>query len=338
MRAYLGAATQGGDGTPAAGIGLVDVDGPDVAPVAIGATEAVNPMYLALAPADDVLYAVHESTPGLVSAWRIQGDTLRPAGEPRMSGGDGPCHVSAHPSGRFVLVANYGSGTVAVLPVRPDGSLEDPSDVAQHSGAGPDLDRQAGPHAHMIVTDPAGDVLACDLGTDEVRRYGLDEATGRLRPRDPLVMPAGSGPRHLVVDGRYAYVVGELDSTVSVVDLDAERVVETVSTQPTARTAPSHPSAIRLSPDGRFLYVANRGPDVVAVLAVERTAIELIGTVPSGGTHPRDLALHPMGTCLYVANQHSDTISAFRIDPASGLPEPQGQAFSTPSPTCIVFG
>jgi 6-phosphogluconolactonase (cycloisomerase 2 family) len=191
----------------------------------------------------------------------------------------------------------------------------------------------------MIVTDPlGGDVLASDLGTDEVRRYRLDETTGRLRQRDPLVMPAGSGPRHLIVDRRYAYVVGELDSTVSVVDLDAERVVETVSTQPTARTAPSHPSAIRLSPDGRFLYIANRGPDDIAVLAVERSALELIGTVPSGGTHPRDLALDPAGAYLYVANQHSDAITAFRIDPATGLPEPHGPAFSTPSPTCIVFG
>lgn len=335
MRAYLGAATSGGGGNPAEGITILEIDGPTITPVGSGAHGVPNPMYLAFGPRPDVLYTVHEVTEGAVSAWRIDGSQLVEVGAAQSVGGTHPCHLGVHPSGSHVFVANYADGTVAVLPVLEDGSLGPATSVVQHEGTGPNTARQEGPHAHMVLAD--GEILlAVDLGTDAIYRYELDPDWGRLELLDVIDLPPGAGPRHLVVRGRTAFVANELDSTVSVVDLDAGTVTATSSTLAPGDEAQSMPSAIRLSADGRFLYVANRGPDTIAVLTADDNPT-LIDTVPTGGVHPRDATLSPDGANLYVANQFSDTVAVFAVDTATGHLESAGTPFATPSPASIVF-
>jgi 6-phosphogluconolactonase len=267
MRAYLGAASSAGQGSPASGITVLDVDGASFTPVSTAETS--DPMYLALSQDGSVLYSLAERAQGQVRAWSVDGDRLTALGEPQATGG-GPCHLSIHPGGRYLLTASYGSGTLAVHPILDDGSLAPASDTVRHAGGGPNGERQEAAHAHMIVTDPGtgpgrGHVLAADLGTDTVYRYRLDEKNDTLKLADELRTPPGTGPRHLVVQGQYAYVANELDSTVTVMDLSAGSVLSTVSTRPEGDDAASHPSAIRLSEDGRFLYVANRFVDEIAV-------------------------------------------------------------------------
>lgn len=295
-------------------------------------------MYLALSLDGRVLYSIGEGDAGVVQAWAVDGAGLTPLGDSQSTVGSAPCHLSVHPSGSYLFCACYGSGTLSVHPIADDGSLSAATDVVQHNGSGPNQDRQEAPHAHMIVTDPErGHVLAADLGTDTVYRYRLDEAAGTLRLTDELRTPAGAGPRHLVIRGQYAYVANELDSTVTIMDLDAGDVLATVSTRPSGANGVSYPSAIRISADGGFLYVANRVPDEIAVLSVAGPDVALMTTVSCGGEHPRDIVLSPDGTYLYSANQFGDTITSFQIDAETGIPAPVGEPFRTPSPACIVW-
>jgi 6-phosphogluconolactonase len=331
MRAFIGAATSAGQGSPAGGVTVADIDKGVVTPLDTAALTGVdNPMYLTWSPDGRVLYSVHETAAGAVSAWLPGDDGVRPVGEPRSTGGDGPCHLSVHPSGGYLLTADYGSGSISVHPIGPDGALDEATDVVRHG---------AGAHAHMIVTDTArGHVLVADLGTDTLYRYRLDEATGRLSLDDEILFAAGSGPRHLVLRDRYAYVVTELASTVAVVDLTAGTVVADVATHVDDGRGASYPSAIRLGAGGRFLYVANRFVDDIAVLSADGPDVALVATVPCGGAHPRDIELDPDGQYLYVANQFSDQLVSFRIDQQTGVPETTGQVLSTPSPASILFG
>ncbi len=322
---------------------MLDINGPEVRTVAAAAPEAGNPMYLALSADSTVLYAAHAQSPATVSAWQVAADssTLSPLGTIRSSGGNVACHLSVHPSGRYLLTANYGSGTIAVHPINDDGSLEEASDVVHHDGRGPHPDRQSTSHIHMATTDPViedgrGHVLAVDLGTDTIRRYELDLDAGRLTPVDVIQLPPGSGPRHLVVAGAYAYVAGELDSSLTVVDLSSSppAVVYTVTTHPDGGPEPSYPSAIRLSPDGRYCYVANRGPNTIATFAVDGSTVTPIGAVPAGGDYPWDMIAADQH--LYVVNQRTSALTTFEIDPASGLPSPVGEPVDVAFPVCLL--
>lgn len=337
MRAFIGAANDMGSGSPAEGISIVDIDGAAMTPIVTVASPLDNPMYLAM-PADArTLYSVHEADSGHVSAWTVGTDSLRPLGDAQPTHGRGTCHLSVHPSGEYLFAANYGSGSISVHPILDDGRLAPASDIVQHTGSGPTT-RQERPHAHMMVTDPdTGLILAVDLGVDAIFRYRL--ADGQLTVEDTIDFPAGAGPRHLVILGRRAYVANELDSSVSVVNLDAGRVLSTVSTLPAnGRTnVASYPSAIKVTPDGRFLFVANRGPDTVAVMAVEADTVRLVHTEPTRGEHPRDLTVSPDGSWVYVANQFSNSIAAYSVDGESGTLSAEGELFIAPSPTCIVF-
>lgn len=346
MRAYIGGGTQG-PGSPASGIVVVDIDGPRITEAGRGAETAGNPMYQVLSASGSMLYTVHETKPGFVSAWAVDGAGLRQVGQPRSSGGAGPCHLSLHPGGRFLLTANYGDGTHATVPVLDDGSLGEPVTTVQLTGSGPVSGRQESSHAHQVVVDPVegparGHVLVTDLGADRMHRYLMDPSTGALEEADVAALPPGSGPRHLVVSGRYAYVAGELDSTVTVLDLTTSPAsvvahVPTVDPGAAAGRAPSQPSAIRLGADRRFLYVANRGVDEIAVLAVDGADVSLVGSVPCGGDHPRDLVVSPDGGHVFAANQFGDNVVSFAVDAATGLLSPTGDVFSTGSPSNLTF-
>ncbi|NED97886.1 lactonase family protein [Phytoactinopolyspora alkaliphila] len=339
MYAYIG--TMASQDDPARGITVVDLDGPRTRVAGSTAGSATNPMYFATSADQAVLYAAHATADGQVSAWMVRGAVLTQLGPTRHTGGGVACHLSVDPRGRHLLTTNYASGTIAVHTINDDGTLGDASDVIQHPGVGTRGRRQGGSHPHMITADPSdrpgrGHFLAVDLGTDTIYRYRLDTSTGHLDEADLVTLPLGTGPRHLAVHGDYAYVVGELGSTVTVLDLNTSppTVLTTVLSHATVGAGPCYPSAIRFSPDGRFCYVLNRGPNTVATFTVDGPDLSLIATVDSGGDYPWDATIHD--DHLYVVNQRSSTLSVFYVDPRSGVPQITDTSIDVPCPVCIL--
>ncbi|MEV6195135.1 lactonase family protein [Streptomyces sp. NPDC051920] len=339
QRAFIGSFTTAG------GLGVLTatVDPDTGALTVLGAADDVpDPSYLAFAPAHDVLYAVSETDEGAVAAYRVDGDKPELTGPPTRTGGSGPTHLSVFDG--HVLAANYGSGSVSVVPVRPGGSLEPAaSGVLRHTGSGPHTERQQGPHAHQVQPDPTGRwVVSVDLGTDSVRVCALDEGT--LAVHREIALRPGSGPRHLAFHprGGHAYVVNELTPTVTVCRWDApEGSLRPVGETPVLSGVPdgdAYPSGIVVSPDGRFAWTAVRGQDTVSVLAVDAggEGLTLVAEVPCGGVWPRALALDPSGRFLYTANERSGDVTWFSVDPDTGVPL-RGGSVEAPAASCVVF-
>ncbi|MFL6229262.1 MAG: lactonase family protein [Pyrinomonadaceae bacterium] len=314
----------------------------------------VNPSYLALNRRRRYLYAVNEVTDfqgqpgGAVSAFAVdqRSGALRFINQQASRGG-APCYVTVSGAGRFVLVANYAGGNVAVLPVRGDGGLGAASDVKQDAGAsGVNPQRQEAPHAHCIVLDAADrHAYACDLGADKIMIYRFDARRGVLMPSPSpsVALKPGAGPRHLTFhpQGHYAYVVNELDATVTVFAHDQTqgtlREVQTVATLPADFKGGNTSADIHVAPGGRFLYCSNRGHDQIATFGIEgRTGrLSLVGHEPTRGRTPRNFAVDPTGAFLLVANQASDSITTFRLDPRTGQPNFTGHSVEVPSPVCL---
>jgi 6-phosphogluconolactonase len=314
-----------------------------------------DPSYLALAPSRRYLYAVNEveefagKTSGALSAFAVDGRT----GELKLlnqqpSLGGAPCYVVVDRTGRFVLVANYSGGNVAVLPVRRDGSLGEATDVKQDEGSSINVERQQGPHAHCIVLDPANRfAYACDLGIDKIMIFRFDRRQGKLIPNEmPWVQAKpGAGPRHLTFhpSGKYAYVINELHATVTTFAVDRLKgnlkEVQTVPTLPGDPTAADSGADIHVSPDGRFLYASNRGHDSIAAFKIDprNGRLDFIAHEATGGKTPRNFALDPTGAFLLVANQGSDSIVTFRRDTKTGRLNPTGHVAEVPSPVCLKF-
>ncbi|WP_318217473.1 lactonase family protein [Streptomyces sp. SCL15-6] len=298
-----------------------------------------DPSYLALAPDGGTLYAVSETAEGAVAAYRVAGDKPEPAGRPVPVAGDGPTHLSLFAG--HLLTANYGSGSVTAVPVRSDGTLaRSASGVLRHTGSGPHAQRQQGPHAHQVQPDPSGRwAVSVDLGTDSVRVCTLTD--GALAVHREIALRPGSGPRHLAFhpDGTHAYVANELAPTVTVCRWDAaEGTLRPLAEVPALSGAPAgdaYPSGIVVSPDGRFVWTATRGEDVLSVFAVEPDGLRLTGTVPCGGHWPRAIAVSD--GFLYAANERSGDITWFALDPATGVPRRAG-SLAVPAASCVVFG
>ena len=274
------------------------------------------------------LYATNEEDPvGSVTA--LDPTNLAVLNTQPTEGG-APTHLSVHPSGRYLLTANYGSGSVAVLPLASDGRIGPLSDLVQHTGGS-----GGQPHAHQIITDPTGRwVLAVDLGNDSVYVYQLDN--GKLQQHQQFVVTTGTGPRHLVFhpSGTHAYLVCEDSSQVIVFAWNAERgsltAGQIIGTVEPGAVTPNFPGEGVVSPDGRFLYVTNRGDDSIATFAVSGTTLTLLNTIPCGGDWPRHAGLDPTGRHLYVSNQRSGTVTWLPRDPASGALSPvAGQTAAT---------
>ncbi|MEV7867332.1 lactonase family protein [Streptomyces sp. NPDC088124] len=348
-RAFIGSFTSSG------GLGIIAaaVDARTGALTARGVTDAVaDPSYLALSPDGTVLYAVSETDEGAVAAFRPQ-DTAAgsaapsPLGDPVLVCGSGPTHLT-FAAGRL-LTANYGSGSLSVLPVAADGRPRAVTGVLQNQGTGPHPDRQRGPHAHQVVAAPGGRwILSPDLGTDTVRICSLDTTAGELIPHGSTALRPGTGPRHLAFHpaGGHVYVLGELEPVLTVCRWDeAHGVLEPVGESAVlpggdaGAEGGSYPSEVVVAPDGRFLWVANRGHDSIAVLALDPTyeKPELVTTVPCGGHWPRDLVLDPTGRRLYAANERSGDVTWFDIDPVTGVPVLAG-ALAAPAASCVIFG
>ncbi|MEU5394902.1 lactonase family protein [Streptomyces tibetensis] len=322
-RAFIGSFTAAGG----PGIVTAEVDADTGALTVLSSVNAVpDPSCLTLSPDGEMLYAVSETAEGAVAAYRVDGDKPDPAGRPVPVDGSGPTHLSLY--ARHVLTANYGSGSVTAVPLRPDGTLaRSASRVLRHRGAGPHTPRQQGPHAHQVQPDPSGRwAVSVDLGTDSVRVCTLTDGALVLH-RETALRP-GSGPRHLAFhpDGRHAYVVNELSPSVTVCRWDAaEGALTPLSETPVLPGAPArdaYPSGIAASRDGRFVWTATRGEDVLSVLAVEGEGLRLVTTVPCGGHWPR--ALTADGGFLYVANERSGDVTWFAVDPLTGVPRRGG--------------
>jgi 6-phosphogluconolactonase len=312
-----------------------------------------NPSFLAFHPSHRYLYAVSEvddfegRKTGAVVALSIDAATgaltllNRQASE-----GGGPCHLTVDRDGRHVLVANYGGGSVAVLPIGPDGRLGPAASVVRHQGSSVNKSRQEGPHAHSIDLDRAGRfALVADLGLDKVMVYRFDPK-GTLTAADPpwAALSPGSGPRHLALDprGRFVYAINELTSTVVTFAYDgaagALRRVASASTLPDGFKGESYPAEIAVSADGRFLYGSNRGHDSIAAFAIDAASgrPRPIGHTPTGGSWPRHFALDPTGSYLLAANQKSDSVVVFRIDGKTGALAPTGHRIELPKPVCVL--
>ena len=300
-----------------------------------------NPSFLATHPKLPIVYAVNEVEAGTVRAVKTLAE--------QSSRGSSPCYVSVDRTGQVLLVANYDSGSVALLPLQPDGTPETATSMIQHQGHGPVADRQSGPHAHCILADPSNRfALAADLGADRVFVYQLDLAAKALRHVDgaDAVMRPGAGPRHLAFHPTLplVFVANELDSTVATLRFDAERgaltPIDTQSTLPAGWSGTNYPADIHVAPSGRTLYVSNRGHNSIAVFAVAATGggeLSLVQTVPTQGDWPRNFTLDPSGRWLLAANQRSNSIVVFARDAASGKLMPAGKQISVPSPVCLRF-
>ena len=308
-----------------------------------------NPSFLALGPGGRALYAVNETSDGPNGGGTVSALRLNEAGRPVLlnaqpSGGRAPCHLSVDPAGEFVFVANYGSGTVAVLRVLPNGQLGALTDVVQHGGSGPNKARQEGAHAHMVLPGPGGFVYAVDLGADRVFSYRLNRQWGTLHPADQpwAAMPPGSGPRHLAFDpaGRFAYVLGELRSSLTVLHVDAVAGALTpAQTLTLAAQEDADGGEVQCSADGRFVYASLRGENVIVTCAAnpDTGALEIVGRAPTDGKTPRFFTLAPGGRFLLAANQDSDTVVSLPLDPATGVPAAGGASAALATPVCIAF-
>ena len=338
---YIGSFTKGagGEGT---GISLARQDTSTGALELVGlVAETSSPAFLAWHPDGRHLYALNEVGEASVLAYSVDDDGgLTEVGGSQPTGGKGACHLAVHPSGRYLLTANYGSGHISVHPIGPDGALGERTDLVLHKGSGPDPSRQEGPHAHHVRVDPSGQqVLAVDLGVDAVLTYTLDLDSGTLTPGPVAKTAPGAGPRHLAFapDG-LVHVAGELDSTVTTYSLDpASGTMEQRGVSPsTLQPAPgdNYPSEIAISADGRFLYVANRGLDVIGTLSVAGADVSPVADVPTGGAWPRHLAV--FGGHLYVANERSHEVTHFVLDAETGIPRQASDVLQIPSPACIL--
>jgi 6-phosphogluconolactonase (cycloisomerase 2 family) len=297
---------------------------------------ATSPSFLARDPTRPVLYATGEAPGGEVRAWRIAGDGgLAPLGT-AATGGDYPCHLAVHPSGRYLLSANYGSGSVAVHRLDGTGAPTERTELVAHHGTGPDQERQEGPHAHLVAVDPDGRrAHVVDLGADAVFHYRFDVDSGRLDPVGQTRTRPGTGPRHLARYGDLRYLVGELDGTLACYQVAGDGAWRERERLPIcADGAEGYASEVAVSADGRFVYVATRGPDRLAVFGTDTGRLRPAAEVPCGGHWPRHFAL--VGEHLYVANERSGTVVTFRVDPDTGVPAPTGNQLPAPAPSCVL--
>lgn len=324
------------------------------------AAETANPTFLALHPGGKFLYALDEApapAPGAPVGGVIRAYALDPATalltalnrEP--TGGGSVTHLAVDATGRSLVTVSYSAGQVTSFPLLADGRLGPRRSFIQHTGPlGPNRSRQDKPHAHSVTLSPDNRFAwVADLALDRVFSYRLDAATATLAPNDPtsVATPPGAGPRHtkFSADGRFFYVLNEIDGTVTVCAYDAApgsaRPIQHISTLPAGFkvTDPDRAAEIRLHPDGRFLYASNRGHDSIAVFAINPTdgLLTNVEFAPCGGKAPRNFALSTDGTWLVCAHQDSDSLCSFAVDPDTGRLTRVAGSISVPMPVCVLF-
>lgn len=343
---YIGTYTNG----PDEGIFLLRLHGDDGRLEYLGlAGHAKSPSFLAIHPSKPLLYTVGEGGPGTINAFAIDPATGKLAFiNAATSVGRGPCHVAVDRAGRHVLAANYGGGSVVVLPIEESGRLGEACAFVQHEGSSVNPQRQEGPHAHSVTLDAAGRfVFAADLGLDKILVYRYDDTSGTLEPNEPpfAQVAPGAGPRHFAFhpNGRFAYVVNELGNTVTAFVYDASQgrldMLHSVGTLPAGFDGKNTTAEIRVHPSGRFVYCSNRGRDSIAGFAIDEDTGRLspLGQTPTRGRTPRNFNIDPSGRFLIAANQDTNTVVLFRIDSESGALAPTDQSVEVPKPVCVMF-
>lgn len=316
--------------------------------------ESPNPSFLALHPNGEYLYAVNEGDPesptnGSVSAFSVNKETGQLTLLNKVdSRGEAPCHLVVDETGKFLFVANYTAGSVGSWRIEADGSIGEMASLIQHEGSSVH-ERQTAPHAHeTVISQDNARLFVPDLGMDKVMIYQINAETGELTANNPpsASLTPGTGPRHMEFhpDGNHAYVLGEINSTITTFDFDPATAAFTskqiVSTLPEGFTGNSTTAEIEVSADGKFVYGSNRGDDSIAVFSVDPEAKTLtpVETVPIQGQTPRNFVIDPSGAYVFSANQNTDNIVQFSRDAATGKLTPTGQVLTdAPTPVCMVF-
>jgi 6-phosphogluconolactonase len=321
------------------------------------AAETPNPSFLAASSDGRFLYAANEVSTlngqpvGGVSAFAIDRKSGKLALLNQVSSlGAGPAHLALDRTGKFLLVANYDAGSVAVFPILPDGKLGPHTAFVQHTGSSVNRERQEAPHAHYIEASPDNRfVLVADLGTDKLNVYRFDAQKGTLSPADPAFVQVtpGAGPRHFAFapSGKFVYLANELTGTVTAFAYDAQSgkltSKQTISALPKDFHGDNTEAEIVVDAKGKFLYVSNRGDQTndISVFSINPAdgTLTFVQRIPSGGKLPRNFVLDPTGKWLLAANQASDNIQMFRIDPASGRLTAGSQISGISQPVCIVL-
>jgi len=313
----------------------------------------VNPAFLAIRPGQEFLYAVNEvqsfagQDGGGVSAFSINpmSGELALLNDQSSHGRD-PCYVSVEQTGRFALIANYTSGSVAMFPIQTDGRLGPASEVIRHSGSSVHPERQTGPHAHCILPDPTNRfAIVADLGLDKLLIYRMDLDGGKLLKHADVNVHPGAGPRHLTFhpNDRYAYLINELDATLIGYRYHADagtfEELQTVPALPSDFKGENLCADVHISPDGKYLYASNRGHDSLVCFGIdEKTGwLTYRNHTSAGGRVPRNFAISPDGTLLLVANQQTNNIVTFKIDPGTGQLHKTGYEVEVPMPVCLKF-
>jgi 6-phosphogluconolactonase len=311
---------------------------------------AENPSFLALDPTLTHLYSVNETTAGRVSAYSLDQASGRLTFlNTASANGKDTTHLSVHPSGRYLLAANYTSGNFPIFRIQSDGSIGVMTDEFQSegNGTGPNPDRQEGPHAHQILTDlDSQHVFGVDLGADKVNALNLDLGTGLLTPNTVPFAPvaSGSGPRHMAFhpDRQHAYVLDELTSSITAFAYDPVRGafiwLQTISTLPEGFRGVNTTAEIRIHPNGQFLYNTNRGHNSITMYEIDSDTkkLEVIDWQSTRGEWPRGMNIDPSGTFLYAGNQNTDTIAVFSVKSNGKLNKTT--IVQTPTPVDIEFG
>ena len=318
-------------------------------------TGVVNPSYIAVDPTQRFLYAVNElktyedKPTGTVSAFAVDSRSGKLEFlNKQLTHGTDPCHVVVDGKSRYIFVANFMSGSVCVLPVRKDGSLGEATDFVQHLGSSVDPVRQRGPHAHSVTLDKAGRfAFVPDLGLDKLMVYAFDRTRGMLEPHAVpwIKVKPGAGPRHVALhpSGRFAFLINELDSTVTALSFRGKKGVfkelQVVPTLPAGFQGESTCADVQVAPSGRFVYASNRGHDSLVIYRIDgRTGrLAYVGHQSTQGKTPRQFEIDPTGRFLLVANQDTDRVVTFRIDPQTGNLAPTGQVVQVPTPVCVKF-
>ncbi len=314
-----------------------------------------NPSFLAISKENHFLYTVNEvaetngNPGGAVSSFAIdpENGNLRYLNRQLTIGGS-PCYISIDNTGRFILLANYSGGNVTILPVLKDGKLGKHIESVQHTGQRINPDRQSAPHPHSIVVSADNHfVFVPDLGLDKILIYRFDQDKGTLRPNDTphVSLKPGAGPRHFTFhpDGKFAYVINELNSTVTAFLYDSTEgrlnEIQTVSTLPEDYTGINYCADIHIHPAGKYLYGSNRRHNSIAIFTInqETGILARAGYEQTQGDFPRNFAVEPLGKFLLVANQRSNNIISFRIDAETGDLNPTGYTIEIPEPVCIKF-
>lgn len=348
--AYVGCYTTDKRGGHGKGISVfrVDIGKPTWTPVQL-LDGIVNPSFLCFDREQKFLYAAHGDM-DYVSAFAINlTDGKLTELNREKCGGANPVHVAVDGTNQHLIVSNYNSGGVAVMPIKPDGSLGAPSDVVNLTGTpGPHRTQQASAHPHHNPFDPSGRyIVVPDKGLDRIFVFQLDATTGKLivNPKASIATREGAGPRHVDFHPRlpYVYAINELDSTMTTYRFDRARgeltPLQILTTLPSDYTGNNTTAEVWVHPSGKFVFGSNRGHDSIVTYFVDRSSGQLatVGWQSTRGQTPRFFGLDPSGTLLCAGNQSSDSIANFRIDQSTGKLDPVGEPVPTGSPVCIVF-